>query len=216
MPTWRDYLPARTCDHKLSANQDFRPQDGDWGIPLRRCRCYADAHRQCLEPSFNRPAHVTLGLPLHLPPIITHSFILPNDKRNLRQRSQERFKDISSRNICSFVQQLWLPTSSTYPELITDLSLAAVRIPLMSSTAYLAILAITYLGIVRIVRYRRRDQVATDYEGTPGRSLASMTVGDAYVIQRDLSELEFPHIFSISIFFALFKVSDFGYLYPRP
>jgi hypothetical protein len=69
----------------------------------------------------------------------------------------------------------------------------------------LAILAITYLVLVRIVRYKRRGSVASKYGGSTGRPLASMTLAEAFAIQRYLTELEFPHTFSTSVFFALFK-----------
>lgn len=63
-----------------------------------------------------------------------------------------------------------------------------------------------YLIIVRFSRYRRRDSVARQYGYFGRQSFASMTLEDAHAIQLALAELEFPRVFSASVFFALFKV----------
>ncbi|KAB5570441.1 hypothetical protein GE09DRAFT_707736 [Coniochaeta sp. 2T2.1] len=75
----------------------------------------------------------------------------------------------------------------------------------MAQIMPLAVLAFLYLTTIRILRYNRRDKVAKSYGGTTSRSLVSMTLDEAFAIQRDLAELEFPRIFSASVFFALFK-----------
>ena len=63
--------------------------------------------------------------------------------------------------------------------------------------------AIAYLYLVRRLRYERRNAILEKYKT---KSLGQMTVEDAFAIQLPLAELEFPITFSVSIFFALFKV----------
>ncbi|KAH9843354.1 NAD(P)-binding protein [Teratosphaeria destructans] len=63
--------------------------------------------------------------------------------------------------------------------------------------------ALSYLVIVRALRYKLRDAAT---KKIPSRPLfASMTLEDAFPIQLQLAELEFPTVFSGSVFFALFK-----------
>lgn len=68
-----------------------------------------------------------------------------------------------------------------------------------------------YLIFVRILRYRRHNAFAQNFarkHGSADRAaLANMTVDDAWPVLRDITELEFPTILSVSVFFALFKVS---------
>ncbi len=71
---------------------------------------------------------------------------------------------------------------------------------------------IFYLLVVRSLRYRRRDALQKQYSYPDRKSFARMTVEDAHSIQLSLAELEFPTTFSISVFFALFKVSKPGSL----
>ncbi|KAI5928172.1 hypothetical protein F4810DRAFT_647277 [Camillea tinctor] len=67
----------------------------------------------------------------------------------------------------------------------------------------------SYLLLVRALRYRRRDGWLRDFKRKYGscdrESLRNMTVEDAWVILRDMTELEFPTFFSVSVFFALLK-----------
>lgn len=67
-----------------------------------------------------------------------------------------------------------------------------------------------YLALIRFLRYRRRDSFVRNKDGSAHystrESFASMSVEDATSIQRDLAMLEFPKTFSVSVFFALFKV----------
>ncbi|KAK0642985.1 hypothetical protein B0T16DRAFT_415046 [Cercophora newfieldiana] len=66
-----------------------------------------------------------------------------------------------------------------------------------------AIAAFSYLILVRTLRYRRRDKVTRRY---PTReSMATMTLEDAYHIQADLGELEFPFFYNKGLFFGFFK-----------
>ena len=68
----------------------------------------------------------------------------------------------------------------------------------------LGYLILSYFVVVRLLRYRRRDSVQRLF---PDRtSCKHMTVEDAFSIQVALAELEFPTIYSCSVFFALFKV----------
>ncbi|KAF2489011.1 hypothetical protein BU16DRAFT_600647 [Lophium mytilinum] len=62
-----------------------------------------------------------------------------------------------------------------------------------------------YLLLVRTLRYRRRDSVAARFRYPDRESWARMTLSDAHAIQLSLAELEFPQVFCISVFFALFK-----------
>jgi hypothetical protein len=70
--------------------------------------------------------------------------------------------------------------------------------------------AVGYLLLVRALRYRRRNgflrNFAKKYGSYDREALQNMTLDDAWPILRDLTELEFPSIFSASVFFALFKV----------
>ncbi|KAK4444002.1 hypothetical protein QBC34DRAFT_415993 [Podospora aff. communis PSN243] len=66
-----------------------------------------------------------------------------------------------------------------------------------------AVIASLYLITVRALRYRRRDKVTRRF---PTReAMATMTVEDAYEIQRDLNEVEFPYFFTQALFFGFFK-----------
>ena len=76
--------------------------------------------------------------------------------------------------------------------------------PITAATAAAAL----YLLLVRALRFRRCDKILRDY-GYPKRSLASMTVDDAYAIHKQLANLEFPEMNVTSLFFALFKVSTY-------
>lgn len=80
-------------------------------------------------------------------------------------------------------------------------------IPAYTFWAILATICAGYLTLVWALRYKRRDTIAARYQFPHGRDFASMTLEEAFEIQLPLAELEFPTVFSISIFFALFKVS---------
>ena len=71
---------------------------------------------------------------------------------------------------------------------------------------YAVLLIVTYLALVRFLRYRRRDSTARKYGYLTRNSFSSMTLEDAFAIQLPLAEQEFPKVYSISVFFALFKV----------
>ena len=73
------------------------------------------------------------------------------------------------------------------------------------------LVAVAYVSFVRYLRYERRDGVAQKYGYTEKSSYARMTIEDAHAIQLDLAQLEFPRIFSASVFFAIFKVRNFSY-----
>jgi hypothetical protein len=68
--------------------------------------------------------------------------------------------------------------------------------------------AIGYLYLVRRLRLQRMNAILEKYRQYyhDGKSLGQMTLEDAFAIQIPLAELEFPTTFSVSIFFALFKV----------
>lgn len=73
---------------------------------------------------------------------------------------------------------------------------------------YLPVIAavVSYLLLVRFLRYRRRDDFQKRYPYKTREEMASMSLSDAAAIIRELSEQEFPTIFYTSISFALFKV----------
>ncbi|KAJ5113213.1 hypothetical protein N7456_001747 [Penicillium angulare] len=62
-----------------------------------------------------------------------------------------------------------------------------------------------YLLLVEKLRFRRKNSLALKYPYGDRQSFRHMTLDDAFDIQSGLAELEFPTIFSTSIFFALFK-----------
>ncbi|KAK4634369.1 ER-bound oxygenase [Fulvia fulva] len=71
--------------------------------------------------------------------------------------------------------------------------------PALAVTALIA-----YIGLVRALRYRRRDALRIKY---PDRaSLAAMTLDEAFRIQSDLSTLEKPAMYLTALSFALFKI----------
>ncbi|KAK3634242.1 hypothetical protein LTR56_015449 [Elasticomyces elasticus] len=72
------------------------------------------------------------------------------------------------------------------------------------SPAILLCAAMLYLALVRTLRYKRSNAVKREY---PTReSYRNMTLEEAWTIQSSLAEVEFPTVFSSSIFFALFRV----------
>lgn len=74
-----------------------------------------------------------------------------------------------------------------------------------SLPAYLFCLALAYLLIARKLRYRRSNSVLNRF---PIReSYRDVTLEEAFAIQSQLAEVEFPTVFSGSVFFALSKVS---------
>lgn len=74
-----------------------------------------------------------------------------------------------------------------------------------SSWPWLILAMIGYSVLVRFLRYRRRDQVPLRFGYQDRASWPHMTLNDAHVIQLSLAEFEFPTVFSVSVFFALFK-----------
>ncbi|KAI1332834.1 hypothetical protein F5Y16DRAFT_356703 [Xylariaceae sp. FL0255] len=69
----------------------------------------------------------------------------------------------------------------------------------------IVLLSLAYLITVRVLRYQRRDAITRRY-GLGGRQgFKAMTLQNAHAIVLDLATLEFPQMFSGSIFFALFK-----------
>lgn len=70
--------------------------------------------------------------------------------------------------------------------------------------------ALCYLLLVRALRYRRRDGLIKEFKRRHGSydrdALSKMTIEEAWSIGKQLTEQEFPTIFLISMFVALFKV----------
>ena len=67
---------------------------------------------------------------------------------------------------------------------------------------------IIYVSLVRTLRYRWRDKQKAKYQNR--QSLSSISVNDAWVIVKELVELEFPHMMGLSIGFALYKVCQYA------
>ncbi|KAF3903561.1 hypothetical protein AA313_de0202344 [Arthrobotrys entomopaga] len=62
-----------------------------------------------------------------------------------------------------------------------------------------------YLLLCSVLRFRRMNWMRDHYGYRTRESFSKMTLEDAQAIHVDLAELEFPRVFSASIFFALFK-----------
>ncbi|KAI0976959.1 hypothetical protein F4678DRAFT_415115 [Xylaria arbuscula] len=67
------------------------------------------------------------------------------------------------------------------------------------------LIGILYVIICTNLRSWQSRAIASKFGYTTRASFASMTVDDAYQIQKWLAEQEFPKVFSASVFFALFK-----------
>jgi hypothetical protein len=82
-------------------------------------------------------------------------------------------------------------------------------IPTTSSSA--GVLLALYLTLVRLLRYRRRNNILRKYGYCSRRHnrqvMASMTLDEASAIQREIAQLEFPTTFERSLGFAILKVS---------
>ncbi|KIW06963.1 uncharacterized protein PV09_02622 [Verruconis gallopava] len=64
---------------------------------------------------------------------------------------------------------------------------------------------ISYLALVRLLRYRRRDRIAKKYPYKTRADFSKMTADDAQAILRSVFECEFPFIGEKSLQFALFR-----------
>lgn len=89
--------------------------------------------------------------------------------------------------------------------------MAPLTIDWKSTRVYVSGAVAAYLLLVRALRYQRRNgfhrEFAKKYGSSDREALKNMTVDDASPILKDMTELEFPSIFSAGVFFALFKVS---------
>jgi hypothetical protein len=83
-------------------------------------------------------------------------------------------------------------------------------LPFKPVVGLLVVSGALYLGLVRVLRYRRRDELARRFAHLTAtrESYASMTVEDATFLNQELALLEFPLVFSRSLFFALFRVGS--------
>ncbi|KAH9883348.1 hypothetical protein F4778DRAFT_46998 [Xylariomycetidae sp. FL2044] len=75
----------------------------------------------------------------------------------------------------------------------------------MSWSSVLVAVGAAYLAVVRLLRYKRRDRMVEQYSSRGRQSLRMLSLADAHKIVLDLATLEFPRVFSGSVFFALFK-----------
>ena len=69
----------------------------------------------------------------------------------------------------------------------------------------LAVLSIAYLLLVTLLRKQRLRTTLDRFPYTSRKAFASMTLEDAFHIQLNLAELEFPFVFQKSLQFALFR-----------
>lgn len=78
-----------------------------------------------------------------------------------------------------------------------------------NTASWVVCISITYLLLVRLLRYRTSTKIQniSNKKYTSRKSYTSMTLDDAWSIIVTLSSTEFPSTFSISVFFALFKVN---------
>lgn len=65
---------------------------------------------------------------------------------------------------------------------------------------------LVYMAIARLLRYQRALSMPEKHGLHHRAPYAKMTTDQAQAILKDLTELEFPKIFGVSIIFALFKV----------
>lgn len=83
--------------------------------------------------------------------------------------------------------------------------------------ALTAAVLVAYPTLVSLLRFRRTRNLATRYNYPTRESMARMTDDDAWEIQKELAELEFPFIYTKSLQFALFRVRGctvlWGYVY---
>lgn len=78
---------------------------------------------------------------------------------------------------------------------------------MLGSPYTIVALAVSYLLLVRCLRYRRAEKIKAGWGDGPGeRPLASMTGEDAFKILLELQELEFPAAFHKARAVALLKV----------
>lgn len=84
-----------------------------------------------------------------------------------------------------------------------------------SATILLGLLAVsvTYLIIVRMLRFGRIERLQRHYNYRTRAALAHMTDHEAWEIQRAMSQLEFPFTFEKSLQFALFRVCFVFYFF---
>lgn len=85
------------------------------------------------------------------------------------------------------------------------LRVASQAPPLVFSPYLYPLLCLFYLTLVALLRNRHLRSTLTRCSYTTRSSFAEMTNDDAYSIQRDISELEFPFTFEKSLQFALFR-----------
>lgn len=78
-----------------------------------------------------------------------------------------------------------------------------LEIPLKT---YVLLILITYLLMVRLLRHRRERQMRKRFKYPNRESFRAMTNDDAFAIQVNLGELEFPTMFEKALQFALFRV----------
>jgi hypothetical protein len=80
-----------------------------------------------------------------------------------------------------------------------------------TTAAVVVSVATAYLLLVRHRRFKRTHAMARKlgYEGLSREEIyKKMTLRDAEIIQRTLSELEFPFIYTTALQFALFRVCN--------
>jgi hypothetical protein len=79
-------------------------------------------------------------------------------------------------------------------------------VPGQRSLSLAAGVALFFLCLCRILRFRRINSLRKRFKYTRQSSLRGLTNTDAHAIIKTMSQLEFPLIFKQSLSFALFKV----------
>lgn len=89
---------------------------------------------------------------------------------------------------------------------LTESEPSAPRLPILTSSPYLYLFCgLSYLTLVAFFRYHRLRSTLVKHPYHTRTSFASMTNEDAYLIQKEIGELEFPFTFEKSLQFALFR-----------
>ncbi len=73
---------------------------------------------------------------------------------------------------------------------------------------WIVIALLIYPLLIAFLRYRRVRAMPKKYGYTTRESLSKMTTEDAYAIQIEIAELEFPSAYEKALQFALFKVCN--------
>lgn len=80
---------------------------------------------------------------------------------------------------------------------------------------YALLSVVAYLALVAFLRFRRRRSIFKKYPYKTRESLSQMTDHDAWAIQKQVMQSEFPFMIMKSLQFALFRVRLPNYIFER-